>query len=214
MTHEFEFVYPDGPYKTTTDAALTATISYTGPRYILLEIHPNGDFSLVGGNTIKSALESQITNMNQTLAYRILDVTEHPVEVCYLTKEYTHEELPEIVKVLPNDKEFRYNWGTKIIEEVIDQNSITWDVNNDQITSAEFRVHPLTTAEVIQGFLNQADRIEAVLADPIEPMPAEDVEILNDHIAWLRAWGTTYDGFEHWEVPYPTEIPNWSIYQK
>ncbi len=215
MKHTFDFVYPDGPYEDKVTSGLTAKITYDGPRYIMVEIQEDGSMTLAGVDKTVERLEEASERMNPDLERHIIDVKEQPAEVCYLTGTYSHDPVPDYVEELPDGQEFRHEWGdAKIINDVASFGGLEWDKKKKKIKPLEFKKHNLTTEQVIETFKTMADEIEAVLNDPIEEVPADEEAVLRDHIVWLRDWGTTYAGFDHWKVPFPVDLPIWQDYAK
>ena len=212
MKHTFEYQYPDGPYAQTYDKGYSVEIEYDGPTYVIISVEPNGDTSISGAGD--ELVEADVAGLNKEFEHYICSVADNPVPFCYKLGMYrVLGVIPLHIEELGNGDTFEFQFNNAIIEETIDNGNVTWN-NETKTFDWSHKTHSQDRQSIVDGFIAQADQIEAMIADPKAPIPEEKLAKYTAHIEFLRNWDETYAGIDHWKVPFPTDIADWTDYQK
>jgi|688.fasta_scaffold00012_148 hypothetical protein len=209
MRKFFTIALSDEPYKTTTNLNKTVQATYFGPRFLALCVHtPTGEIRYVAASAESQAdlrTELLVDNDPET-DFVVIDASEHTFEAAYITHQYENDDVPDYEETLPDNKgtyTYTYSGGA------IDQNYQSFDIKyiNGQFTRPSFRTHNLTRESVIQGSTLLIGAMEQSLAN--NDYTDEERQALTDYIDWLRNLETTYDGIDHWKIPFPANPPKY-----
>lgn len=209
MRKFFTIPLSDEPYKTTTNLNRTVQATYTGPRFLALCVHtPTGEIRYLAAsaeNQVDLRAELLVDNDPET-EFVIIDANDHVFEAAYITNQYENEEIPDYEETLPDNKgtwSYGYNGGA------ITQNYRSFDLKyiEGKFTKPRFRTHNLTRESVFESTTVLVGAMEESLA--ANDYTDQERTDLTNYINWLKNLATTYEGIDHWKIPFPTNPPKY-----
>jgi hypothetical protein len=210
---------PDEPYKATTELGLSFECTYTGPRYVLMQIDKDDFQCREAGRGDKAddrSLDESYFEQDDYL-YCVVDSTTsaaNAMRCAYVTHEYTHPDVPDYEENLTDADGNEWTWThqyegtTGMLAHLHWSDSLLNDIGGDGWSGPTLRTHVNTRQSVLDGCKAQHETIDAALLDTVnQTMTDADRTTLVNHSAWLKlvVADVRYDGINHWKIPFPGE---------
>lgn len=210
MKKNFTFILPDEPYKNTIELNQVVNGIYDGPRYLAMRVE---DSTQVVHNVVRFADSIELLELENLVeeghSFYLLDAAENPFEAAYLTSNYTHELIEDPTFDLPNGLgswTYHYDDYTGGINQCFYGMTLKYNASNSSFSGPEYREHAITRESLFESAKIYSAEITKCLAE--NDYSAEDRAKLEEHAAWLLTLEDTYEGVDHWKIPFPTDIPN------
>lgn len=217
MNKQFNFILPDEPYKTTTALNKVVECTYTGPRYVLIQIDADDKQcrSIAGAATLDSPALDHSAYASDEFHYRVIDADQYTLECAYLTEEYHHGTVEDHAETLTDADgetftfEHVYEDQTGILSHCYWAVSLLYDVEIESFSGPSYREHVNTRQSVIDTANMQAAEIDKALAE--KTFSDADKAALEEYSTWLKSIETKYAGIDHWKIPFPNiaNLPNY-----
>jgi hypothetical protein len=218
MKKEFTFTIPDNPYTTDVNEEKTINAVYDGPRYVVARWEPATGIvhNVVYGADNESALELDKW-VEDGHEFFVIDASEHPFEVAYLTHNYTHENIENptythgecpTTGIERGEWTYTYADTTGGLSQIHYAQDLRYDSATRTFTPPRFREHAIDETEFYEGVKKQSALIKASIAVPGNYTTA-DAAILAEHADWLLKLEDAYKnhGIPHWQIPFPKSLP-------
>ena len=209
MRKFFTIALSDDPYKTTTNLNKTIQATYFGPKFLALCVHtPSGEIKYLASSAEQqSDLRAELLVDNDPdTEFVVIDASVNTFEAAYITHQYEHDAIPDYEETLPDGKgTYTYTYSGGAIE----QNYKAFDLKyvNGQFTSPSFRTHNLTRESVLESSTVLIGAMEQSLLN--NDYTDEERQDLTNYINWLGSLATTYEGIDHWKIPFPANPPKY-----
>lgn len=210
---------PDEPYKTTTAKGLKFTITYNGPKYILVQVdkddhqcRESGRSEVAGSREIDPSFFDQ-----DEFSYVVLDAYAND-DACriaaYLTDEYTHPDVDDYKEVCTDADGNTWTWEhvyegtTGMMAHIHWAESVLYNPVTQVWTQPQLRTHVNTRKSVLDSMTDQAAVIDAALAyEENKDLTDADRSTLTNYSAWIKliAADVRYKDINHWKIPFPEE---------
>lgn len=200
---EFTVLIPDEPFKENTDLNKIAQCTYTGPRYIVVEVHPYTGLcqSPVGFFEDHKEINLNLYHKGEECKIILIDAEFNPLEAAYITHQYTNEDVEDYV-FYHNDKEiwrFEYEKETGILSDIFKSpHRLYYDFQNEKFLKIPYETHGITHEEFWTGIDNQIKDYESR-----NLTSTECVEYLEN----LKDLKNTYKDVDHWKIPFSNKDP-------
>lgn len=209
MKKIFTFVLPDEPYKATTDLQLTVDAVYEGHRYLVARVEEGTNIVHNVAFATDDENEIDLTRfVEEGHRFIVIDARMTPFEAAYLTGNYTHDLIEDPTYVLPRglgEWTYHYDDYTGGISQAFYQTTLKHV--NGKFSGPKYREHAITRESLIENSKLQAKTIEASLAE--NDFTPEDRTKLQEYATWLKNIETTYEGVDHWKIPFPGVMPKY-----
>lgn len=217
MNKTFTWTRPDEPLKTDATGTRTIEITYTGPRYLLVELDPaqgTGTAIRMSDDADDPVLDASSMSHNQW-EYVVVDAEDHPALACELTLQYTHED--------PND------WSETLTDA--DGESFTWEFTYDETTGVisyetdgvhggykynfilqewvgpTYMTHDLSEEGWNEGRLRQISVLQSALDKG--NLTDEQTAEVTAYKEWLEDVPRKYAGIDHYKIPFDLPWPTY-----
>ena len=211
---------PDQPYYTTTESGLSFECTYTGPRYVLMQIDKDDFQCREAGRGDKADDRSLDESYFEQDDYLYCTVDAHSsaanaMRCAYVTHEYTHADIADYEENIEDADGNEWTWthqyeGTSgMLAHLHWGESLLNDIVGDGWSGPTFRTHVNDRASVIAGARRQAATIDGALLDEANNvLTAEDRQTLVDYTDWLKVVvaDVRYAGINHWKIPFPSAV--------
>lgn len=218
MEKTFTWNRPDEPYVNSSTGTRTIDITYTGPRYLLVELDPK----LGTGSCIRSSedendpiLDASNLAHNQW-EYVIVDAEELPALACSLTLAYKHPDPNDWTETLTDadGEEFVFEHTYDETTGVIDHETAglnggyTYNFNLKTWEGPEYREHMVSATDFENGRLDMISQMQNRL-DNKETLgyTAEQIESITNYKEYLESVPTKYADIPHWKLPSLIDYP-------
>lgn len=199
---QFTIKIPDEPFKTARNLGKTVTCTYSGPRFIVVELNPyTGECMSPVGFYID---HTQI-NLNQY--YRgdeckiiLVDADKNPFEASYITHHYTNEEIDDYVFKINGEEVWRYGYEkqTGIFSDIFKPLALVYDFTKEQFLPVPFAEHGITKEEFWKG-------IEGIIKE--YESRKENSKECKEYLSYLKNLKSKYNNIDHWKIPFKIRDP-------
>jgi hypothetical protein len=217
MNKTFNFILPDEPYKTTTALNQVVECTYTGPRYVLIQIDKDDhQCRAVAGHDDPDHISLDHSGYEQDeFDYRVIDANTHTLECAYMNEEYSHgvvtDYSEDITDADGNTTTFEhvYEDNTGILAHCYWQGSLLYQTASESFSGPDYREHVNSRESVVEGCAVQAQIVQDALDDTERTYSDEERAELEEYRDWLNNVDTTYAGINHWKWPFRdiSELP-------
>lgn len=212
MKKNFTFVLPDEPYKTETKNNNVVNATYEGSKYLIFRIDNITNQVYNAAAAFDRLDEFELANYNREdgITCIVVDAAINTFEAAYITGNYTHEEIPDPVFVLPNNLgEWTYHYDdfTNGMAQCFLNENLTYNFETETFSPPAYRAHAILRDDFINGYKNYADAITASLDNSDNEYSDSDRTKLEEYVAWLKNLDKTYKGIDHWKIPFSADIP-------
>lgn len=215
MNKTFTWTRPDEPNKADATGSRTIDITYTGFRYLLVELDPKlgtGAAIRMSDDINDPMLDASSMTHNQW-EYVVVDAEQHPALACALTQEYTHEDPNDWSETLTDADgntftwEHSYNETTGVIDEETDglHGGYKYNFVTQQWTGPTYQIHSLSQDEWLEGMQSQIVALQAALDRGT--LTEDQTQEVTAYKAWLEDAPRLYDGIDHWKIPFDLPWP-------
>lgn len=209
MRKFFTFKLSDEPYKTTTNLNKIVNATYTGPKFLALCVNSQTGWINYVARTAETEEELGLETLvddDPSTTFIVLNASEKPFEAAYITHLYENEDVEDYQETLPNGLG---TWSYSYSGGAIEQNYYAFDIYyiNGEFTMPRFREHAITRESLFEGSLSSARMIRKALAD--NDYPDDQKVKLEEYATWLENLETTFQGIDHWKIPFPANIPKY-----
>jgi|TARA_B110000211_G_C13993393_1_gene515077 hypothetical protein len=211
---QFPVTLPDEPYKTAVTKKETFTCTYTGPRYVLMQIDRD-DFQVREGGRGDKATDDSVNEKffeQDEYFYLLVDATESADTAfycAYVTHEYTHPDVEDF-ECTEQDADgedltwtHQYEGTTGMLGHLYWQETLLYNPGGSGWSGPNLREHVNDWASMVSSCEEQAKTIDAALDDSNQSISAEDRAILIARSAWLKKVEVKYKDIDHWKIPFP-----------
>lgn len=211
MRKDFVVEYPDEPYKAGCySLKKTVKATYTGPRYLLLEIKDSDIEQTSCRNDDINEVESYLEENKLEGTSLILDADTYPWEAAYLTGEYHHDDIPDYVYELEDGSTFEYVYSihTGILTQCWLPHDLTYDLEEQRFYRPRERLHMMSRSSYFDGVKRHREEAEKELYDN-RKLSIENRELLTKFVQWCDDAPLKYKDVDHWKIPWPGHLlPN------
>ena len=205
---------PEEPYKTETTKGTTFDITYSGPRFVLMQIDKDDHQVREAGRGDK-ADDKEVDEKGyeqDEYNYLLVDAMESAdaaFRCAYVTHEYTHADVADYSEELTDADGTKFTWEhayegtTGMLGHIYWGESLLYNVGSQEWSGPTFRTHVNSKQSVIDSCKDQAEIIDKALADSSQTISDADRTTLTNHSTWLKSVETKYDGIDHWKIPFP-----------
>ena len=217
----FTVTYPDQPYHDTTADGNTFECTYTGPRYILVQVDrdDNQCREAARGDAPTDPQLDPAGYEQDEYEYVLLDAwanDDNARYAAFMTDEYTHPDVADYTEECTDADGNTWTWThvyegtTGMLAHIYYQDSLLYFHETNTWREPQFRMHANSRQSVIDSLEGQADAIRRALADSDQTFTDEERTTLNNHADWLDDAERKYEGINHWKWPFPeTALPDW-----
>lgn len=215
MNKTFTWTRPDEPNKPEATGVRTIDITYTGPRYLLVELDPASG----KGTAIRSSedendpiLDASSLAHNQW-EYVVVDAETQTALACDLTQQYTHEDPNDWEETLTDadGEDFvfsvTYDEDTGLIAYETDGlcGGYTYNFVNQEWDGPVFLTHDLSN----EGFEEVRLKQISVMQEALDRgnLTEDQTSEVTTYKAWLEDIPRKYAGIDHWKIPYDLPYP-------
>jgi hypothetical protein len=219
----FEVTLPDEPYKTATTNGDTFTVTYTGPRFVLMQIDKD-DFQVREGGRGDRADEDAVNEKffeQDDYFYLLVDATESDAAAfycAYVTHEYTHPDVEDFscTETDADGDEFtwthQYEGTTGMLGHLYWAESLLYNPAGAGWSGPGYREHVNDWDSMVTSCREQAESIDAALDDSNQSISDVDRQTLTVRSAWLKSVEVKYKDNDHWKIPFPeAPLPQFNL---
>jgi hypothetical protein len=215
MNKTFTWTLPDEPYKNTTLQGNTIDITYTGPKYVLVQVdRDDHECHFMGGSdNINDTVLDHSGYAQDDYDYVILDASVQTMEAAYITEMYTHADPEDYTETFTDadGEEHTYEHivdGTSnIMQHHTWSNSVKYNADSKIWSGPEFRTHANDRATTMQAFSDQAQGLQDMLDDPEMDIPEDARAKLAEIRDYCADIERKFAGIDHWKIPFDFEFP-------
>lgn len=217
MKKTFNFILPDEPYKTTTALNQTVECTYTGPRYMLIQIDKDDHQCrmISGAETEDHPSLDHSGYEPDEFDYRVIDTWDHLLEAAYMSEEYNHGIVADYSETITDANgntftfEHVYEDDTGILAHCHWAGSILYMTATESFSGPDLREHVNSRESVVEGCAIQAQVVQDALDDPEREYTDAERTELTEYKDWLLNVDTIYAGINHWKWPFVdiSELP-------
>jgi hypothetical protein len=210
----FEVTLPDEPYHKTTTKGDKFTCTYTGPRYVLMQIDRD-DFQVREGGRGDKPTDDSVNEKyfeQDDYFYLLVDATKDADSAfycAYVTHEYTHPDVEDFscTEKDADGEEFtwthQYEGTTGMLGHLYWAESLLHNPGGAGWSGPTFREHVNDWASMVSSCKDQAESIDAALDDSNQSISDADRAILTTRSTWLKTVEKKYEKNDHWKIPFP-----------
>lgn len=203
MSTTFELNIPDEPFKHTYDQGKTVTVTYTGPRYMVISVFKEDNivstWEQLEDNIEDIDLSSHVSDEKN---FYIIDTNDHLLEACFITNRYENEAFT-YEETLPTGETYVYPY---------DENGIFSSIYDYKMPIYDFETKKFGRLQLLRSVFDN-DRfwagvqttIDNISRDPAIGEHAGANKELTEYLEKLKNLKTDYDGVDHWKIPYPSQ---------
>ena len=217
MARDFTINIPDEPFKSTFDDGKTHTVTYTGPRYVVISVDPNDSNKVKGieGESNDTADINIDEDVDDNWDHYMVDAYKDDntlLHISRLSNAYLCQtEIDNYVEAIPGGDgslEYDYDYPEESILGAIYKypQNMTYNPGTKEFGGLQL-IEPACTRDEIVG--NHPDRIaeiDAELADTAG-QPQSWIDELNAVKTWYQNFDSVYGSTDHWKIPYPSIPP-------
>ena len=220
-TKTFNVTYADQPYHDTTALGNTFEGTYTGPRYILVQVDRDDHQcrEAARGDSLDEPQMNADLYEQDEYEYVILDAWESEEKAMYaafMTDEYTHPDVDDYTEECTdadgNTWTFThvYEGTTGMLPHIYYSDSLLYMHETNTWRAPQLRLHNNSRQSVIDSVTVQAAAIRRALADPNQTFTDEDRATLDAHADWCEDCERLYADVDHWKWNFAdTALPDW-----
>lgn len=218
ITKNFNIVLTDEPYVDTTALNKTHPATYTGPKYVKVQIDMESGYAekvIFGTDDLNEMTSFDGYAKEPGKTYTVIDGTVNPFEAAYMTGMYDTgvvEDYSEDIGTTDdegNPETWNYVWEDN--RGMIGQQYMGLDLKfvNGSWVRPRFRVHALTRESFLASLNVQINSITAALAKENSTLSDADRAKLETYKTWLQNVPTKYAGVKHWKIPFKHQVPQY-----
>jgi hypothetical protein len=218
ITKNFNIVLADEPYVDTTALNKTYPATYTGPKYIKVQIDIESGYAekvIFGTDDLSEMTSFEGYAKEPGKTYTVIDATVNPFEAAYMTGMYDTgvvEDYSEDIGTTDeegNPETWNYVWEDN--RGMISQQYMGLDLKfvSGAWVRPRFRVHALTRESFLASMTVQINAITAALAKADSTLTDADKAKLETYKTWLQNIPTKYAGVKHWKIPFKHQVPQY-----
>lgn len=217
ITKNFNIVLADEPYVDTTALNKTHPATYTGPKYVKVQIDMESGYAekvIFGTDDLNEMTSFDGYAKEPGKTYTVIDGTVNPFEAAYMTGMYDTgvvEDYSEDIGTTDdegNPETWNYVWEDN--RGMIGQQYMGLDLKfvNGSWVRPRFRVHALTRQSFLDSMVLQAANIGRAL-ETNENITDANRAKLEAYKTWLENIPTKYANVSHWKIPFKHEVPQY-----
>lgn len=209
MLKEIDFLIPDEPYTNTFKNKKSIQIVYEGYKFLLLSIiEKTGEIHSIAGETndIEDTILSRLAPPEDCINI-FISAKEQPLEVAFITNNYSHDPVEDFVEILPNGEEHRIIFPKNgILDFYLDRSKLKYNFESKKIIGTEiYRGPPVTDEkfdETIKLQLKINEEQLKILID--DGAPKKLINRYEKMIDWLKSYKERYKNVPAYKIPFPT----------
>lgn len=209
MIKEISLAIPDEPYVDSFTNSNVLKLTYEGSRYILISVDKDsgGIIGIAGqGETADDDIFAMMIPP-ENCENVVLSTNDFPLEVAFITNDYSYEPVDDFVETLSTGEEHRIQYPQQgILDFYFDRSQVKYNFDTKKIEGLDtYKGPPVTDESMLETVKLQLTMHQEQLAE-LKTDGAPDV-IINRYekmIAWLTNYSTKYAGIPAYKVPYPT----------
>ena len=217
----FTVTYADQPYHTTTELGNTFECTYTGPRYILVQVDKDDNQcrEAARGDSLDEPQMDASGYEQDEFDYVTIDAwssDEMALYAAFMTDEYTHPDVDDYTEECTdadgNTWTFThvYEGTTGMLPHIYYGDSLLYFHETNTWRAPQLREHNNTRQSVIDSVTVQAAAIRRALADPNQTFTAEERATLDAHADWCEDCERLYADIDHWKWNFADDpLPDW-----
>lgn len=208
MQKVFEIEYPDGPYKDTYDLKNTITATYSGKRYLVIEITNSEIRAIKAQSDILDEISMEEYQDEGDKSFVLIDADEHTWEAAYITGEYTHEKLENYTETLPDGQTYEYQHNDGIFSNYFVTDDLQYNIEEKKFYRPRERLHMVSREDFFNGLKEHIKKIDTWLQNN-RNVASEDKQRLKDFRSWLEKAPNVFDKIDHWKISFPDDLPKY-----
>lgn len=203
MEKEFKLQIPTEPFADIADGSTEITVTYTGPRYMVISTKANGEFYAVDG-----ILDDEVPSdfdindyVHEDNKFYLFDADTDPFAASLITSFYTHDDIPTYTETLPTGEEIEHVYSPDgIIEEMYNNLGMKYNPADGFHDFEEIKPYA-NWADTSMTASNMADQLTNALNE--NTYTDEEAAAIQAHIDWCNNINVAYDGVAAWKIPWP-----------
>lgn len=213
MEKDFTIDLPNEPYSNDYSLGKKVNAKYHGHRYLLIAVDQKTfDVEYVAERSDDNSGEFDLDQYHTVPNVRhvVVDAEKNIWEAAYLTKDYTHDEIPNYVYEHADGStyEFKYAQETGVLDQLWLVNTIKYDLENDKIYRPIERLHIVSQEQFYEIVKEHVSMVKKELTTN-SMISADDRQKLVDFQKWLEKLPRLYADVDHWKIPWPTDLPKY-----
>jgi hypothetical protein len=202
ITKTFTVTIPNEPFTTNTSEGKTVECTYRGPRFVVISTR-DGVVQTHEGYFEKAEEYDATQFVDDQDEYHLIDADAHPLEISFLTQEYTNENIDNYEETLPTGEVYDYDYpdDSGILDSVFYRwSDWTYDPATDTFSDLEFHGPLITDEEFANSVQMKLDLVDSI---DMSAFDADLVQALQDYKQFFVDVDTTYPGVAKWKIPFP-----------
>lgn len=207
MKIKYTFDINDEPHTSVSTGKRQATITYTGPRFLYVEVCSELEKALVVVHSTDSEpdLDTALERLSAIDSRSIIEIdgSQQPLVASIISGFYSLE-IPDYEEELPNGTVYKHaHCDTPDISEIFNIHSMKFDIEKKDFVEYLYHVIPTTKDDMVVAVEMILEKVEAALADPLKGFTDEEVAALNTYKDQLNAYITDIETHDHWKIDFP-----------
>lgn len=166
MKINFTIDLPDEPFKDTFNKNKTVTITYNGPRFIVVSIFKNNNQVSTHEGFFDSIEEIDLSTFcDDDKNFIILDAKENPLEASFITNWYSNEDVADYEESLPNGEKWIYFYENQILGNIYSCIMPYYDFDKKQFSKLELLLPPSTREEYLEAVDDKIKQAQQALLE-------------------------------------------------
>lgn len=212
MEKDFVIPLPNEPYSNDYSQGKSVKAKYKGHRYLLLAVDEKTFNIEYVAERSEESMDFDLEQYRDVprVKHVAIDADKLTWEAAYVTKEYTHDDIPNYVFTHADGTvyEFTYAHETGILDQIYLIESIKYDLENDKIHRPMDRLHTVSREDYLEAVKEHTAMVKKTLSTN-NMISADDRQKLVDFQKWLEKIPRLYQDVDHWKIPWPGDLPDY-----
>ena len=203
ITKTFTVAIPNEPFTTDMSEGKTVGCTYTGPKFVVISTR-DGVVQTHEGYFDSADEYNPDDFVDDQDEYHLIDASLHPLEMSFLTQNYTNENIDNYAETLPTGEIYDYDYpdDSGILGSVFDRwgSNLTYNADTDTFSDLSYQPTLLSEEDFDQSVQTKLDLIDSI---DMSAFDDELVQAFEDYKQFFVNVRTTYAGVAGYKIPFP-----------